>query len=63
MAASERGRFRVVKGYPEAEAVTARFGDIIRFDEQADWPESPADGGKYTHSNAEKSLRKAGAKL
>lgn len=60
------------QGFPEVEAVAARFQDIIRFDEKADWPESPADGGKYTHAAAEKALgrntarmeaRKPGSKL
>lgn len=28
------------------------FPKIIRFDEQADNPETPADGGKFTTGNA-----------
>lgn len=55
--------FEFAKGFPEVEAVAARFDDIIRFDEQADWPETPADGGRYTHAIAEKTLKKANAKL
>lgn len=28
------------------------FPQIIRFDEKSDYPETPADGGKYTSGNA-----------
>lgn len=32
--------------------VCQAFPKIIRFDEQADNPESPAEGSKYTNGNA-----------
>ncbi|CAK1364549.1 unnamed protein product [Cercospora beticola] len=41
-------------GPPTVEAVAKAFPKIIAFDKDADWPESPQDGNKYTSGMAVK---------
>ncbi|KAI5362374.1 putative short-chain dehydrogenase/reductase SDR, maoC-like dehydratase domain-containing protein [Septoria linicola] len=49
--------FDFKQGFPSVEAVAEAFPKIISFDQDADWPDTPQDGSKYTSGNA---LRAAG---
>lgn len=44
--------FDFTEGVPSVEAVADKFSEICNFDNgEADWPDVPVDGSKYTISN------------